>query len=211
MDVSNYRSEFKKAILELNRLDAMRLHDVVEESERDIDFIEDVMVPVLEEIGDGWENGENALSQLYMSGKICEEIIDSKFVIPDTSSVDNPAIAIVTLDYHTLGKKIVYSLLKVYGYEILDYGHGINDETLVKKVIEDKIEILLISVLMLSSALRVKDVVKQLRDKGMKTKVLVGGAPFRFDKNLWKEIEVNAACRNAKEADAIISKWMEEL
>lgn len=34
------------------------------------------MVPALDRIGTGWENGTIALSQVYMSGRICEEVVD---------------------------------------------------------------------------------------------------------------------------------------
>ncbi len=63
--------------------------------------------------------------------KICEAIIETRISIPEKSSINNPPMAIVTFDdYHSLGKKIVYSLLKAYGYKIIDYGHGMNNETL---------------------------------------------------------------------------------
>ncbi len=131
MKLDMCRNDFKNAILELNRLEALRLFDEVVSSQAPFDFIDDVMVPVLEDIGEGWESGETALSQVYMSGKICEAIIETRISIPEKSSINNPPMAIVTFDdYHSLGKKIVYSLLKAYGYKIIDYGHGMNNETL---------------------------------------------------------------------------------
>ncbi|MDZ7777050.1 MAG: hypothetical protein U5L09_16260 [Bacteroidales bacterium] len=51
---------------------------------------------------------------------------------------------------------------------------------------KEKIKILLLSVLMLPSALHVKDLKQKLNGTGVK--IVVGGAPFRFDENLWKEV-----------------------
>ena len=38
--------------------------------------VEELVVPALELIGAGWETGVYSLSQVYMSGRICEEMVD---------------------------------------------------------------------------------------------------------------------------------------
>jgi len=39
--------------------------------------------------------------------------------------------------------------------------------------------------------------------------LIVGGAPFRFDANLWKEVGADAMGKNASEAINIITHFME--
>jgi methanogenic corrinoid protein MtbC1 len=152
----------------------------------------------LERIGSGWENGTISLSQVYMSGVICEELIDKylpKFQIKRT---DIPKMAIaVLLDHHALGKRIVYSILRAGGFEIMDFGQGLSVEELVAKTIENQIRILLISTLMLPSALKIKAVREQLAARGAAPRIVVGGAPFRLDKNLWQAVGADADGRNA--------------
>lgn len=165
-----------------------------------LNFVEDVVVKALDQIGDGWENGEYALSQVYMSGRICEDLLEK--ALPDESGLrrEKPKIAIALLnDYHALGKRIVYAVLRAGGYQLIDYGRVETGE-LVRQVKEDQIETLLISVLMLSSALQVKEVVKSLSCNVNKPKVVVGGAPFRLDHKLWQEVGADAVGFTAAEA-----------
>ncbi len=175
-------------------------------NKRAFDFIEEVVVKTLDQIGDGWEKGEYALSQVYMSGRICEDLLEK--VLPDESGLRKarPKIAIALLnDYHTLGKRIVYAVLRAGGFQLIDYGR-VEAEELVRRVNEDQIETLLISVLMLSSALQVKEVVKSLSFNQNKVKIVVGGAPFRLDRGLWQEVGADAVGFTATDALHLVSQ-----
>ncbi len=148
------------------------------QNESPFHLVEILIVPVLEKIGLGWENGEYSLSQVYMSGRICEEMVDIILPPSDPTRIMQPKMAIVTFeDYHILGKRIVYSALRASGFELSNFGQ-MQAKELVERVITDKIKILLISTLMLPSALRIKNVVTELKESGEKIKIIVGGAPF---------------------------------
>ena len=41
-----------------------------------IEAVEQLVIPALEQIGTCWYEGSVALSQVYMSGRFCEELID---------------------------------------------------------------------------------------------------------------------------------------
>ena len=132
--------------------------------------IENIVLPALERIGKGWEEGRVSLAQVYMSGRICEEVIDRILPPSHPQRKDQPPMAIVVLeDHHLLGKKIIYSALRASGYELLNYGQ-MDVETVVRNVKTDGIEILLISVLMLPSALKVKQLRNALEREGLNTK-----------------------------------------
>jgi len=164
----------------------------------------------LQRIGEAWEKGELALSQVYMSGIICEKIIDK--VLPPSSPTrkDQPKMAIAVFeDYHLLGKRIIYSTLRASGFELTDLGGGLQTDNLVKIVKKNKIKILLLSVLMLPSALRIKELKQKLSNTDVK--IIVGGAPFRFDTNLWKEVGADGFGYDSSEAIEIVSKLMEEM
>ena len=80
-------------------------------------------------------------------------------------------------DYHVLGKRVVTAFLRAAGYIVADYGRTAPGE-LVEEVKSLKPPILLISVLMLPSALKVKEVTAQIRnDMEKPPKIFVGGAP----------------------------------
>ncbi len=202
-------NEFMEALVSVNRVAARRVLEDAASIDK-ISFIENVVIESLERIGEGWKNGLFALSQVYMAGRICEELIDEVLPPGDPDRKDQPKMAICVLsDHHKLGKIIVYSLLRASGFDLLDYG-TMEVEELVERIKNDKIEIILVSVLMLHSALKVKHLKEKLDSLNLDVKIVVGGAPFRFDKKLWQEVGADAMCSTASEAVLVIKSVMGE-
>jgi PAS domain S-box-containing protein len=83
----------------------------------------DLVVPALEQMGSAWQDGSVALSQVYMAGRFCEELVERVLPPSDPDRKHQPRSAIVLLnDYHMLGKRIVYSVMRASGFELFDYG-----------------------------------------------------------------------------------------
>jgi len=164
----------------------------------------------LKNIGDIWEEGNLSLSQVYMSGIICEELIDKILPAQSSTRKSQPKMAIgVFEDYHILGKRIVFSSLRASGFELIDLGGGLTIDKLVETIQKEKIRIMLLSVLMLPSALHIKDLKKKLN--GTDVKLIVGGAPFRFDEQLWKEVGADGYGKDSADAIQLVTKLMEEM
>lgn len=149
-------------------------------------YIEELMVSVMFHIGVQWQQGNIALSQVYMSGIICEDIIKRVFKNIKRPPKNHQRIGTAVLeDSHTLGIKLVHQILTINGYEYIDLGYGLTIDEIELLVNENKIDVLLVSVLMLPSAMHIQE----LRGKlGNQVKIIVGGAPFRLDKELWKKV-----------------------
>ncbi|MBK1646408.1 cobalamin-binding protein [Thiocapsa imhoffii] len=202
---------FLDALLSMDRVVARRMLVDLNPEAALIDIVEPLVVPALERIGVLWEQGEVSLSQVYMSGRICEEIIDELLPACDLRRIDQPAMAIAVLDdHHFLGKRMVCSVLRASGYELKDYG-AVDGRTLVERVMRDQIRILLISTLMLPSALRVRAVKDALERMGCRPLIVVGGAPFRFDAELWREVGADAMAGTAAEGISIVRALIERL
>jgi len=196
--------QFIEALLSSDDLQAEALLTEVSRDYSAVELIENIFMPALDSIGSGWENGAYALSQVYMSGRICEQLADK--ILPEISGKrkTRPKIALALLnDYHSLGKRIVYSVLRAGGYNVIDYGRVETDD-LVNKIREDEIEVIMISVLMIPSALQVKQVVRNLSYYPREIKVVVGGAPFRLDHELWREVGADAVGYTASDALNIV-------
>ena len=212
---SNYSKEtvmqdiidnFVESLLSLDRLAVKLEMDRQVRRVPPIQFVEQVVGTALELIGDRWQAGSLALSQVYMAGRICEELVDEILPPADPVRKNQPRLAVcVLMDHHRLGKNITYSLLRASGYELSDYGRVEVDE-LVKRVNNDRIEILLISTLMLPSALKIRQVRESLSEPV--PKIIVGGAPFRFDDQLWHEVGADIMCLSASEAIMAIKSVM---
>ena len=199
---------FREALETLDRIRAEAIFGQALGRLSPIQAVEALVVPALEGIGRAWEEGTAALSQVYMAGVFCEELVERVLPASDPDRKHQPRSAIAALDdHHLLGKRIVHAVLRAGGFELFDYG-PMGAEALVRRALDDRLEVLLISALMLPSALRVAEVTARLRTANPGIKVAVGGAPFRFDGQLWREVGADAAGRNAAEAVALMGPWM---
>jgi len=204
-DSSSIMNGFVEQLLSINRINSEEIiREALAKTNRFAD-VEELIVNALTLIGDGWDQGTYSLAQVYMSGVICEEIVEKLLPEVNIERIAYPKIGIgVFLDHHALGKRIVKSVVKSNGYEIIDFGHGLNVDEIVEKSVEHEIDVLLISTLMLPSALKIIQVRERFEKLNLKTKIIVGGAPFRFDEGLWKRVKADADGKNATDIIAII-------
>lgn len=199
--------EFERALLALDRLTAARLLTDLDSNGFTTQLREGLVVPALTRIGAAWERREVALSQVYMSGRLCQEIIEAGPQGPGDAPGQRSRIAIGVLDdTHTLGKTIVLQMLRASGYQVLDLGARLTVADFVREVERQRIETLMVSVLMLRSALQVADLRAALDRRQASTTVVVGGAPFRFDPVLWAEVGANGVGFNASDALTIVER-----
>jgi methanogenic corrinoid protein MtbC1 len=113
-------------------------------------------------------------------------------------------------DHHVLGKRIVYSVLRGTGWDVVDLGRCDAAE-LVGKVRAEGVRILLVSVLLYRSALKVREV-RTLLDQGEgAVRLVVGGAPFVLDPELWKRVGADDTGRNAAQAIAAVERMVTSL
>ena len=205
-------AEMENALISVDRVRAIRIVRDSCITGSPFMCLETLIVPVLESVGRRWETGDVALSQVYMSGRICEEIVDTMLPAGDPRRVDQPRMAIAVLeDQHTLGKRIVLSVLRAGGYVVTDYGYGLSVDQLIDQLISDKVIILLISTLMLPAAIRSKEVITRIREIQPQTKIIVGGAPFIFDPLLWEEVGADAMGYAASDTLDLVRRMAEEV
>ena len=198
-------ARFERALLELDRSTAGEMLASRNGVVTALRSVDELVVPALESIGAGWERGTVSLSQVYMAGRICEELLGS---LPQPAGClvsRAPKAAITVLeDHHMLGKRMVVSALRASGFSLIDYGTTTAGE-LADRVLGDGVEVLLVSTLMLNSALRVGELRARLAAARARVTVVVGGAPFRLDTNLWREVGADACGRTSTDAVKIMT------
>lgn len=182
------RREFKNCLLEYDRNKFLELTSALSKEHSFQQLVDRFLVPVLEEVGTLWQDGKIALSQVYLSSRMIEGFFNDNAPTAKVSGQNDLKIAVAVLDdFHLLGKRLVLSSLRIAGYSPLDFGRC-KCEELVNKTRQERIEVLCVSVLMLRSALMIKDLKEQLAHLNYPVKLIVGGAPFRFDKNLYLQV-----------------------
>ncbi|MEI7743071.1 MAG: cobalamin-dependent protein [Chloroflexota bacterium] len=166
-----------------------------------LERVDRLLVPVLRSIGNAWGAGRAALSQVYMSARIADEIIGRVEPSARVVRANAPVIGVATLeDRHELGKRIVLLSLRAVGYPVIDYGAGIGVDDLAERADRDGVEVLLVSTLMLRAAIRVEALAARLGEMRVRPRLVVGGAPYLFDAGLWREVGADAMGRSASDA-----------
>lgn len=206
-------SNLTSALINLD-VDLVRniLYPILQDRSRNWLENEEILIKSQSRIGELWERGEVALSQVYMAGKICSDLLKEVAPSAPTATVQKiPIYTVVLEDFHVLGKEMLISILHMSGFSVIDYGHGITVNELITRIQRDKPEILMISTLMLHSALKIKQVREKLNEKDIRIKLIVGGAPFNIDPNLWKSVGADATATTASKSIKIVKRFMEEI
>jgi methanogenic corrinoid protein MtbC1 len=200
---------FKETLLDFDKVKSEQIMLDVASKNNGIHDVFTLVSDTLSELGTEWANGDIALSQIYMSSRICDELVEK--LIPKESvtvGIKNPIAIATFMDFHLLGKKIIYSVMRASGFNIIDFGSVASEQELYEKVVANNIEILLISTLMYHSAIKIKDVRALFLKNNYNIKILVGGAPFIFDAELWKQVNADAMGISASEAIVIVNQWL---
>lgn len=199
-DMTEKADQLEQAMLSFDR-EAVRHLLIDELAEAPFtEIIERLVTPVLAKIGEKWRKGEVALSQIYLSAKVTDDILNEMLDAAGAKVRRESGIATVCLeDYHLLGIHVVKMVIRSSGHEVLDYGRmELND--LVDRVCGDNVRYLLVSTLMLRSALRVQQLREMLEARGCYVCIIVGGAPFRFDASLCSRVRADFTSGSPSEA-----------
>src|SRR6056297_222331 len=204
-DIKVKSKDFKDALMRVDRVEAKNIFKSSFKDKEDFKYLEEIVIKALNVNGEDWDKGHASLAQVYMSGIICENLMDEYLPKLNIARKNLPKIGICVLqDFHTLGKRIVSSIVKSGGYQLLDFGPGLSPRGIVDKGDEENVDIVLISTLMLPSAMKVREVRLLMQERNLKAKIVVGGAPFRLDKNLEEMVGADASGDTASDVLKII-------
>jgi trimethylamine corrinoid protein len=111
-------------------------------------------------------------------------------------------------DIHDIGKNIVKILLTASGFETVDLGRDVPIEHVCDVAIEEKVDMITGSALMSTTMFSQREIVKTLKERGVrdKFKCMFGGAPTTPE---WiKEIGADGWAENGAEAVTVARKLM---
>jgi 5-methyltetrahydrofolate--homocysteine methyltransferase len=101
-------------------------------------------------------------------------------------------------DLHDIGKNLVSIMLEAAGFEIIDIGINVPAAKFVETAKENNIQIAGLSSLLTTTMNEMKTVIERFKSAGLKTKIIVGGAPVTQE--FADKIGADAYAVNAGEA-----------
>ncbi|MBN2055049.1 dihydropteroate synthase, partial [bacterium] len=179
--VMDTRTRLRQAILQGDRdgISALALAAAVEHPPYEI--IQDMLMPVMNEVGDRYEKGEFFLPQLILSGETmlaAFEALKDKLRSDGGDTAGRGAIVFATVkgDIHDIGKNIVSIVLRNHGFTVVDLGKDVPLETILDAVREHQPRIVALSALMTTTMPSMSAVVKAVNGTFPEIRTMVGGA-----------------------------------
>lgn len=144
-----------------------------------MDLVEKVLIPSLEEIGEGFGAGRIFLPQMMLAAEAMKRAfarLQPELPRDGAREMGTVVLATVEGDIHDIGKNIVSVLLENYGFRVVDLGKSVPAEEIVRAASEAKADIIGLSALMTTTMPQMRKVIDEAKAAGLSAKVLIGGA-----------------------------------
>ena len=157
--------------------------------------------------GDRFEKGEFFLPELMGAGdafKAGMGILAPKLSAGDRTSKGTVVLGTVHGDVHDIGKNLVGFMLESAGFTVVNIGSDVSTEGFIQAVHDHQPQVLGMSALLTTTMLGMEDVIKELKDQGLrdKVKVIVGGGPV--SKKYSEDIGADAYGNDAAQAVTLV-------
>ncbi|GFE56454.1 homocysteine S-methyltransferase family protein [Geobacter sp. AOG1] len=169
----------------------------------------EALLPGLEEVGRRFEKNIFFLPQVMLAaetmqtafGRLKQEMKGEAF-----ASLGKILMATVEGDIHDIGKNIVCTLLENHGFEVVDLGKNVPAERIIAAAREQGVDAVGLSALMTTTMAEMENVIVRLKDAGIRTFTMVGGAVVTQD--YADQIGADLYARDAMEAVARIRQLL---
>lgn len=177
------------------------------------DVVFRVVIPAVETMMSRITQDPDAnLAQHFMTAQIAAEVTDRMlplFLAPPRT-IGRVVIGTASGDLHSLGKRIVMGCLKSLMVEVVDLGVNVPAERFVDEAVRLEARVIAISAMMVHTATgehgcrRVRDL---LRERGLegRIRIVVGGAPYRYDPELYLQVGADAWAPDGLSAGKLIA------
>jgi len=131
-------------------------------------------------IGDKFKKNEVYVPEVLIAARAMKagmEVLKPKLVAAGVQPAGTAVIGTVKGDLHDIGKNLVGMMLEGAGLRVVDGGIDVAPEKFVQLAKENQAQVIGVSALLTTTMTNMKLVVDAVKEAGLKTKVMVGGAP----------------------------------
>jgi trimethylamine corrinoid protein len=213
-------NQYNEAIMDTDRDRALLVvRDALGRGISPEEVVFEIVVPAIELMMKSIsENQGVSLAQHFMAAQIASEVVDD--LMPRFAKtpeiVGKVVIGTAQGDFHGLGKRIVAGCLKAMMVEVVDLGLNVAPERFVDEAVAHDAQVIAISAMMVHTARgengcrKVRQILSELGLEE-RIKVAVGGAPYRFDPELYRTVGADAWAENGITAGRVITDLIREV
>lgn len=195
------------------------VNQALEEGVTAEDVVFKIVIPAIEEMMSLVAKDPDAnLAQHFMTAQIAAEVTErmlEKFQSPPVT-LGKVVIGTAYGDLHSLGKRIVMGCLKALMVDVIDLGVNVPAERFVDEAVANDAQVIAISAMMVHSANGengCRKVRKILAERGLekRIRIVVGGAPYRYDGELYRTVGADAWAADGVSAGKVIVDMIKEV
>ena len=163
----------------------------------------------LEEVGRRFESGAFFLPQVMLSAETMKAAfarLKQELAGGGLVSLGKILMATVEGDIHDIGKNILVTLLENHGFEVIDLGKNVPAGRILDEARAHQVDAVGLSALMTTTMAQMETVVRLLKQEGVKSFTMVGGAVVTQE--YASEIGADLYAKDAMEAVALIKKLL---
>ena len=142
--------------------------------------IMNALVVGMDDVGKRFKAGEIFVPEVLVASRAMNAamaVLDPKLKEAGIKPDHKVVLGTVQGDLHDIGKNLVGMMLKGANFEVIDLGTDVTPEKFVEASKEHNADICALSALLTTTMPSMNDTVKAIRSAGLKTKVIIGGAP----------------------------------
>jgi 5-methyltetrahydrofolate--homocysteine methyltransferase len=147
-------------------------------------IMNEALIEALTEVGERYSKGEYFLPQMIASANAMKngfEVLKPHLSKEANKTLGKVVICTVYGDIHDIGKNIVGMMLENHGFEIHDLGKDVPNELVIDEIHRIDADLVVLSSLLTTTMGEMKTISGIIRDKKLRTKVMVGGAVVTND------------------------------
>ncbi|SHG98791.1 methionine synthase (B12-dependent) [Thermosyntropha lipolytica DSM 11003] len=173
--------KIRNAVLEGNVEGIIPLLEEALEKEKvePLTIINNALIPGIEKAGELYDRKEYFLPQLMRAADAMKTAFSYlKPMLAEESDAQRGVVVLATVegDIHDIGKNIVGVMLENYGFKVIDLGKDVKAKDIVDAAQREKADIVGLSALMTTTMPRMKEVIEEVKKRGLSCRVMVGGA-----------------------------------
>jgi len=143
-------------------------------------ILNDGLIGAMDEVGERFSAGELFVPEMLMAAQAMKaglELLKPHLGEDGGQSKGTVVIGTVKGDLHDIGKNLVSMMMEGAGFEVVDLGVDVESEAFVKSAAEKKADVIALSALLTTTMPAMESTVKAVKEAGMRTRTIIGGAP----------------------------------
>lgn len=204
--------EFKEALFDTDHDRAVAvIHTALENGVTPEEVVFSIIIPSIDQtINQIILDDSLCLAQHFLTAQISSDIVEEMLPLFTKAPQVIGRVVLGTAfgDLHSLGKRIVAGCLRAQLIEVIDLGVNVRPEKFVQEAVAHHAEVIAISAMMLHTARSDQGALgvrKLLIEQDIReVSLVVGGAPFRFNPDLFSIVQADAWAPDGISASRVI-------